>query len=124
MKVAHGRGKATLPGELQIWRLPDHDLVALASEPSPGQGARPGLVPMWRGDAPVNETTAVAALAAARAHAKHAKHANDEIAACRSARDGPQPSFAIDPFACAVVSFDTRLCSRWFRAATHVEVFR
>jgi nicotinate phosphoribosyltransferase len=75
MKIAHGTGKATLPGELQIWRLPDHDLVALASEPSPGQGARPGLVPMWRGDAPVNETTAVAALAAARAHAK------EEIAA-------------------------------------------
>ena len=30
MKVAHGTGKATLPGELQVWRFADHDLVALA----------------------------------------------------------------------------------------------
>ena len=70
MKVAHGTGKATLPGELQVWRFGDHDLVALASEASPGEGARPVLAPVWRGSAPVRETTATAHLAEARAHAK------------------------------------------------------
>jgi nicotinate phosphoribosyltransferase len=66
MKVAHGTGKATLPGELQVWRFSDHDLVALASEPSPGQSARALLAPVWRGDAPVRETSARADLADAR----------------------------------------------------------
>lgn len=66
MKVAHGTGKATLPGELQVWRFSDHDLVALASEPSPGQGARALLSPVWRGDAPVRETSAQSDLAGAR----------------------------------------------------------
>ena len=66
MKVAHGTGKATLPGELQVWRFSDHDVVALAREPSPGAGARPMLAPVWRGDAPVRETTARADLAEAR----------------------------------------------------------
>jgi nicotinate phosphoribosyltransferase len=66
MKVAHGTGKATLPGELQVWRFSDHDLVALASEPSPGQGARALLSPVWRGEAPVRETSARADLAEAR----------------------------------------------------------
>jgi nicotinate phosphoribosyltransferase len=70
MKVAHGTGKATLPGELQVWRFADHDLVALADEPSPGGGARPVLAPVWRGDAPVRETTARADLAEARERAK------------------------------------------------------
>lgn len=70
MKVAHGTGKATLPGELQVWRFTDHDLVALATEPSPGGGARPVLVPVWRGDAPVAESNAKADLSAARARAK------------------------------------------------------
>ena len=70
MKVAHGTGKATLPGELQVWRFGDHDLVALAREPSPSQGARAMLAPVWRGDAPVQETSAMAHLAAARAHAR------------------------------------------------------
>ena len=70
MKVAHGTGKATLPGELQVWRSADHDLVALAREPSPGGSARPVLAPVWRGDGPVHETTARAHLAEARAHAK------------------------------------------------------
>jgi nicotinate phosphoribosyltransferase len=70
MKVAHGTGKATLPGELQVWRFGDHDLVALASEPSPGPAARAILAPVWRGDAPVTETSAKADLAEARAHAK------------------------------------------------------
>jgi len=69
MKVAHGTGKATLPGELQVWRFADHDLVARASEPSPGEGARAVLAPVWRGDAPVRETSAVAHLAEARARA-------------------------------------------------------
>ena len=66
MKVAHGTGKATLPGELQVWRFSDHDLVALASEPSPGQGARALLAPVWRGEAPVRETSARADLEGAR----------------------------------------------------------
>ena len=66
MKVAHGTGKATLPGELQVWRFSDHDVVALASEPSPGQGAKALLAPVWRGDAPVREASARAELAEAR----------------------------------------------------------
>lgn len=53
MKVAKGSGKATLPGVLQVHRFADHDLVALASEPAPGSGARPLLAPVWRGAAPV-----------------------------------------------------------------------
>lgn len=53
MKVAKGTGKATLPGELQVHRFADHDLVSLASEPSPGGRSRPVLVPVWRGDGPV-----------------------------------------------------------------------
>ena len=70
MKVAHGTGKATLPGELQVWRFGDHDLLTLAKEPSPGGGARPLLQPFWRGDAPVTKTDASADLAAARNRAK------------------------------------------------------
>ncbi len=70
MKVAHGTGKATLPGELQVWRFMDHDLVALASEPSPGAGARPVLVPVWREGAPVHETSAREDLADARERVK------------------------------------------------------
>ncbi len=53
MKVAKGTGKATLPGELQVHRFGDHDVVSLASEPSPGGRSRPVLVPVWRGDGPV-----------------------------------------------------------------------
>ena len=68
MKVAKGTGKATLPGELQVHRFADHDVVALASEPSPG--GRPLLQPFWRGDRPVVETDARKALAAARGRAK------------------------------------------------------
>jgi len=74
MKVAKGTGKATLPGELQVWRAGDHDLVALASEPSPGNGARPMLIPVWRKNDPVKKLDARAALGAARARA------NEEIA--------------------------------------------
>jgi nicotinate phosphoribosyltransferase len=70
MKVAHGTGKATLPGELQVWRSSDHDLVTLAREASPGAGARPLLVPVWRGDAPVRESSASADLAEARERAR------------------------------------------------------
>ena len=70
MKVAHGTGKATLPGELQVWRFADHDLVTLASEASPGGGARPVLEPIWRGDAPVRETNARLHLAEAREQRK------------------------------------------------------
>ena len=66
MKVAHGTGKATLPGELQVWRFSDHDLVALATEPNPGQGGRPLLTPVWRGDGPARETSARVDLGEAR----------------------------------------------------------
>ena len=69
MKVAHGTGKATLPGALQVWRFHDHDLVALASEPAPGGGARSLLEPFWRGDAPVAKTDAKTDLGAARSRA-------------------------------------------------------
>lgn len=68
MKVAHGTGKATLPGELQVHRFADHDLVALASEPAPG-GAEALLRPLWRGAKPVRDTSARDDLAAARARA-------------------------------------------------------
>jgi nicotinate phosphoribosyltransferase len=73
MKVAKGTGKATLPGELQVWRFTDHDVVSLASEPSPGGAAsRAMLAPVWRGNAPVrpHETDARTALEAARTHAR------------------------------------------------------
>ncbi|MBX3230269.1 MAG: hypothetical protein KIT84_03955 [Labilithrix sp.] len=70
MKVAKGSGKATLPGELQVWRYHDHDLVALQKEPSPGGGARALLTPFWRGGAPVKKDDVRADLAAARARAK------------------------------------------------------
>jgi nicotinate phosphoribosyltransferase len=71
MKVAKGTGKATLPGELQVWRASDHDVVALAREPAPTSGAtRAMLVPVWRGDGPVQETDARADLDAARARAR------------------------------------------------------
>ena len=70
MKVAHGTGKATLPGELQVWRSPDHDLVSLAREPAPGSSARPVLVPFWRGDTPVRESSVRADLSLAREHCR------------------------------------------------------
>ena len=73
MKVANGSGKATLPGELQVHRFADHDVVALASEASPG--GRSLLQSFWRGDRPVVETDARKALGAARGRAK------EEIAA-------------------------------------------
>jgi nicotinate phosphoribosyltransferase len=69
MKVAKGTGKATLPGELQVWRFSDHDVVALASEP-PLPGARSMLAPVWRGDARVDASDVREDLAAARSHAK------------------------------------------------------
>jgi nicotinate phosphoribosyltransferase len=54
MKFARGSGKATLPGELQVHRYPDHDLVALADEAAP-PGGRALLSPVWRGRGPVGE---------------------------------------------------------------------
>lgn len=68
MKVARGTGKATLPGELQVHRFSDHDVVALASEPSPG--GRPLLAPVWRGEAPAEQADARRDLEAARARAR------------------------------------------------------
>lgn len=47
MKVAKGTGKATLPGPLQVHRFADHDVIALASEPSPG--GRALLRRVWAG---------------------------------------------------------------------------
>jgi hypothetical protein len=70
MKVAKGTGKATLPGELQVWRYTDHDLVALASEPSPGGASRGLLAPVWRGERPVRETSAIDDLTDARERTK------------------------------------------------------
>ena len=60
MKLARGSGKATLPGELQTYRFSDHDLVALASEAAPA-GAKPLLVPVSRGRAPVTDFPTLAA---------------------------------------------------------------
>ena len=70
MKVAKGTGKATLPGELQVWRYKDHDLVALHKEPAPGDGARPMLMPVWRGNAALGQSDVRADLASARGRAK------------------------------------------------------
>jgi nicotinate phosphoribosyltransferase len=70
MKVAKGTGKATLPGELQVWRYKDHDLVALHKEPAPGEGARPMLMPVWRGNAALGQNDVRADLASARSRAK------------------------------------------------------
>jgi nicotinate phosphoribosyltransferase len=53
MKIAKGSGKATLPGQLQVHRFDDHDLVALADEPI--AGGRPLLQPVWRGRGPSRE---------------------------------------------------------------------
>lgn len=54
MKIARGTGKATLPGELQVYRFGDHDLIGLADEPAPS-GGRALLHPIWRGRAQVAE---------------------------------------------------------------------
>ena len=66
MKLARGTGKATLPGELQVHRFADHDLVALADEAVASNG-RKLLQPVWRGRAPVSLPTAAEARAYARA---------------------------------------------------------
>jgi len=54
MKIARGSGKATLPGELQVHRYDDHDLVALAGE-NVGSGGVPLLQPVWRGRSAARE---------------------------------------------------------------------
>src|SRR5262249_52386362 len=51
--LSKGSGKATLPGEIQAYRLRDHDLVTLADEQAPS-GGRPLLEPVWRGDRPIS----------------------------------------------------------------------
>ncbi|HXU74764.1 MAG TPA: hypothetical protein VN947_35955 [Polyangia bacterium] len=66
MKLARGTGKATLPGELQVHRFADHDLVALGDEAVPS-GGRKLLQPVWRGRAPVAPPTAAESRAYARA---------------------------------------------------------
>jgi nicotinate phosphoribosyltransferase len=59
MKLARGSGKATLPGELQVYRHDDHDLVALAHESPPSRGA-PLLTAVWRGKNAVGPATSLA----------------------------------------------------------------
>jgi nicotinate phosphoribosyltransferase len=66
MKLARGTGKATLPGELQVHRFADHDLVALADEVVPSNG-RKLLQPVWRGRSAVASPTAAETRAYARA---------------------------------------------------------
>lgn len=66
MKLARGTGKATLPGELQVHRFADHDLVALSDEAVPS-GGRNLLVPVWRGRAALPQPTLPEARAWARA---------------------------------------------------------
>ncbi len=58
MKLARGTGKATLPGELQVYRFADHDLVALADEVVASNG-RKLLEPVWRGRSPVDQPSPV-----------------------------------------------------------------
>ncbi len=58
MKICRGSGKATLPGQLQVYRFGDHDLVALDSE-APPSGGKPLLQPVWRGRAAVAELPAL-----------------------------------------------------------------
>jgi nicotinate phosphoribosyltransferase len=66
MKLARGTGKATLPGELQVHRFADHDLVALGDE-AVASGGRDLLQPVWRGRAAVPGPTAAETRAYARA---------------------------------------------------------
>jgi hypothetical protein len=56
MKLARGTGKATLPGELQVHRFADHDLVALAGEQIMS-GGQELLQPVWRGRAALPQPT-------------------------------------------------------------------
>ncbi|MEO6420418.1 MAG: hypothetical protein ABIP39_13460 [Polyangiaceae bacterium] len=66
MKFARGSGKATLPGELQVYRHDDHDVVALAHE-APPSGGVPLLTPVWRGKKAVGP---VPSLKESRAHVR------------------------------------------------------
>ncbi len=80
MKLARGTGKATLPGELQVHRFADHDLVALAGE-SVASGGRELLQPAWRGRQAV----------AQRAPSEVRQYVRDEVARL------PQPLRALEP---------------------------
>ena len=44
MKLSRGSGKATLPGRVQCWRTPGHDIIGLAHEAHEGT---PLLAPVW-----------------------------------------------------------------------------
>jgi nicotinate phosphoribosyltransferase len=46
MKISKGSGKATLPGLMQVYRYPDHDLCALMDEAAPSGGV-PLLEEVW-----------------------------------------------------------------------------
>ena len=65
MKLARGTGKATLPGELAVYRFADHDLVALAGEAVASHGHNL-LQPVWRGRAALPQPS----LAASRQYAR------------------------------------------------------
>jgi nicotinic acid phosphoribosyltransferase len=56
MKMARGSGKATLPGEIQVFRdAAGQDVVACADEQLDGE---PLLAPVWRGDAALVQPSA------------------------------------------------------------------
>lgn len=64
MKMARGSGKATLPGEVQVFRAADGtDVVACADEKLAGD---PLLAPVWRGDAALPQPDPEATRAFAR----------------------------------------------------------
>lgn len=52
MKLSRGSEKASLPGEVQVYRFADHDLIATREEAAPS-GGRALLDPVWRGTEPL-----------------------------------------------------------------------
>jgi nicotinate phosphoribosyltransferase len=72
MKLARGSGKATLPGMLQVYRYPDHDLIATAEEPPPSSG-RALLEPVWRDRSPIGPGREPASAVRARVAAQLAE---------------------------------------------------
>ena len=97
MKLARGTGKATLPGELQVHRFADHDLVALADELVPSNG-RKLLQPVWRGRSAVSPPTAAEARAYARAQIESLPPALRQLEAAAT----PWPLVASDGLAAKV----------------------
>jgi nicotinate phosphoribosyltransferase len=98
MKLARGSGKATLPGLLQVWRYPDHDLVALADEATPA-GGRALLRPVWRGRAPVE---ALPSLEESRAEVRRQIEALPPPLRALEPAERPRPMVASDGLAALV----------------------